>query len=94
MSLRNGRTRGVATSSHVILSVWKMAGMDGIELCRRTRAALSPGQYTQFIFITAQTDKEQFLKGMETAPITTSRSLSNSTSLGCACAPQPCGTRA
>lgn len=49
----------------VILSDWKMPRMDGLELCRRTRASAESGRYTYFIFTTALADKEHFIRGME-----------------------------
>ena len=48
----------------VILSDWQMPRMDGIELCRRTRAASSHRGYTYFIFLTSFADKEHLLGGM------------------------------
>lgn len=48
--------------AHVILSDWNMPRMSGVELCRRVREA--PGNYTQFILVTALDDKESFLEGM------------------------------
>jgi two-component system chemotaxis response regulator CheY len=49
----------------VILADWQMPRMDGLELCRRTRVAESEGAYTYFLFMTAFTDKEHFVRGLE-----------------------------
>src|ERR1700722_18813995 len=54
-----------ADRADVILSDWKMPHLDGVELCRRVRAADAEGTYTYFIFLTAFDDKEHFLRGME-----------------------------
>ena len=48
----------------VILSDWDMPGMDGIELCKRTRVGADEA-YTYFILMTAFDDKAHFLRGME-----------------------------
>lgn len=47
----------------VIISDWMMPGVDGLELCRRVRAA-NNGRYTFFVFLTALGDKEHLLEGM------------------------------
>jgi two-component system, cell cycle response regulator len=47
----------------VIISDWMMPGMDGLEFCRRIRAADNVW-YTFFIFLTALGDKEHLLEGM------------------------------
>lgn len=49
--------------AHVILSDWRMSGMDGVDLCRRARAE-SHGGYTHFILVTALDKKENLLEGM------------------------------
>src|SRR5581483_9137534 len=49
----------------VILSDWRMPRMDGLELCRRTRASAESGQYTYFIFTTALADKQHYIEGLE-----------------------------
>jgi DNA-binding response OmpR family regulator len=48
----------------VILSDWRMPRLDGLELCRRTRAAETNGSYTYFIFLTGFDDREHLLEGM------------------------------
>jgi two-component system chemotaxis response regulator CheY len=48
-----------------ILANLQMPGMDGLELCRRTRVANDNDAYTYFIFMTDLADKDHFLKGME-----------------------------
>lgn len=51
----------------VILSDWRMPGIEGPELCRRVRAAADsePGRpYTYFILVTGLEDREHFLEGM------------------------------
>ena len=48
----------------VIISDWQMPGMDGPELCRRTRASTRNG-YTYFILMTSFDDKAHFVKGMD-----------------------------
>jgi two-component system cell cycle response regulator len=53
-----------ADRADVILSDWDMPGMDGIELCKRTRVGADEA-YTYFILMTAFSDKAHFLRGME-----------------------------
>jgi two-component system chemotaxis response regulator CheY len=53
-----------AEHADVILSDWGMPGIDGLELCRRTRVAEGDGPYTYFIFVSAFDDREHFLQGM------------------------------
>jgi diguanylate cyclase (GGDEF)-like protein len=49
----------------VILSEWDLPGMDGIELCRRTRTSGDEEPYTYFIFLTRFADREHVLKAIE-----------------------------
>jgi two-component system chemotaxis response regulator CheY len=48
----------------VILSDWRMPRVDGLDLCRRTRASETNGNYTYFIFLTGFDDREHLLEGM------------------------------
>jgi DNA-binding response OmpR family regulator len=48
----------------VILSDWRMPRMDGLELCRRTRAAETDGRRTYFVFLTHFADYDHVLEGM------------------------------
>jgi two-component system cell cycle response regulator len=48
----------------VILSDWKMPGMNGYDLCRKIRSDDSGRPYTHFIFITGNDDKKHFIEGM------------------------------
>lgn len=49
--------------SEVIISDQLMPGMDGLELCRRIRAAHAP-QYTYFILLTIMEGKAHYLEAM------------------------------
>lgn len=48
----------------VILSDWDMPGMNGAELCLRTRSVEDVAPYTYFIIVTAFNDHERLLGGM------------------------------
>jgi diguanylate cyclase (GGDEF)-like protein len=48
----------------VVISDWMMPEMDGMELCRRVRD-YPKTTYTYFVFLTAMSDKEHMLMGME-----------------------------
>lgn len=49
----------------VVISDWRMPGMSGPALCRRTRAtAEEGGPYTYFILVTGLHDREHLLEGM------------------------------
>ncbi len=49
----------------VILSDWLLPGMDGLELCRRTRVTGEQGTYTYFIVVTAFHDHDHYIRAME-----------------------------
>ncbi len=49
----------------VILSDWKMPKMDGLDLCRRIRAADDGSAYTYFILMAGYGDRDHFLQGMQ-----------------------------
>ncbi|MBM3130381.1 MAG: response regulator transcription factor [Chloroflexi bacterium] len=51
-------------SINVVISDRVMPGMDGIELCRRIRAAPKPG-YTYFIFLSAMGEREEAFVGLQ-----------------------------
>ena len=48
----------------VVISDWRMPGVDGAELCRRIRAAQSES-YTPFIFLTSLADKGHSREGLD-----------------------------
>jgi two-component system, cell cycle response regulator len=48
----------------VLLTDWMMPGVDGIELCRRVRAADDRG-YTYIIIATALSERDQIIEGMQ-----------------------------
>ncbi len=48
----------------VIVSDWDMPGMNGAELCRRTRSVGDDAPYTYFIIMTAFDDRAHLLGGM------------------------------
>ncbi|MBI5303938.1 MAG: diguanylate cyclase [Chloroflexi bacterium] len=52
------------TPINVLISDRMMPEMDGIELCRRVRETGTPS-YTYFIFVTALSEKEQLLDGIQ-----------------------------
>ena len=51
-------------SPRIVISDWKMPGIDGLELCRRIRATQS-GKYVHFIMLTIQTDKVNVAEAFE-----------------------------
>ena len=58
-------TKHVAAPADVILSDWTMPELDGFELCRRTRQADIDLPYTYFILMTAHSDHDHRMRGME-----------------------------
>jgi two-component system, NtrC family, sensor kinase len=48
----------------IVISDWMMPEMDGVELIRRIRACQRPG-YVYTILLTAKTEKEELIQGME-----------------------------
>lgn len=48
----------------LVISDWMMPGMDGLELCSRTRSRDRPG-YTYLIILTARDQREDVIKGLE-----------------------------
>lgn len=49
----------------VIISDWRMPGLEGPELCRRVRAREAEGTYTYFILLTGLQDREHAIRGLE-----------------------------
>lgn len=49
---------------NIVITDWMMPGLDGVELCRRIRAADLPG-YVYVILLTARNVKEDLVIGME-----------------------------
>jgi putative two-component system response regulator len=50
-------------SSRMVISDWEMPGMNGVELCRRIRAAESPG-YIYVILLTVRDDIQDVVEGL------------------------------
>jgi putative two-component system response regulator len=48
---------------NVVISDWEMAGMDGLELCRKVRGQ-ELGSYTYFILLTARERSESMVEGL------------------------------
>lgn len=55
----------LAERMDVILSDWSMPRMNGMELCRRTRAHDEAESYTYFIFMTGFSDRDHFTRGID-----------------------------
>ncbi len=53
-----------STPVWMVISDWMMPGIDGLELCRRIRAASFPS-YVYVVFLTAKSHKDEMLQGME-----------------------------
>ena len=51
-------------SPRLVLLDWMMPGMDGVEICRRVRAA-SREPYVYIVLLTARTDSQDLVEGME-----------------------------
>jgi DNA-binding response OmpR family regulator len=49
---------------HVVISDWMMPHIDGLELCRRVRAAQRP-EYTHVIVLTARSGRANYLEAMD-----------------------------
>jgi two-component system cell cycle response regulator len=54
-----------AEHADAILCDWDLPGIDGIELCRRTRSSAGDGPYTYFIFLTRLADKARVLQAID-----------------------------
>jgi sigma-B regulation protein RsbU (phosphoserine phosphatase) len=50
--------------AHLVLSDWRMPGLDGIELCRRLRAG-SASDYVYFILLTGQDNHGDIVSGLD-----------------------------
>jgi CheY-like chemotaxis protein len=65
---------------------WMMPGVDGVEICRRVRAAArEPCIY--LVLLTARSESQDLVEGMEAGRMTISRSPSWRTNCACVCAP-------
>jgi CheY-like chemotaxis protein len=48
-----------------VISDWEMPGMNGAELCRRTRSAADEAPYTYFILVSGFDDREHLFEAMD-----------------------------
>jgi len=53
-----------AQRADIVVSDWRMPRVDGVELCRRVRAADGDTRYTYFVLTSAFGDKQHFMAGM------------------------------
>ncbi len=51
-------------SAHLVVSDWRMPGIDGVELCQRLRAVGSPA-YVYFILLTGQDSDNDIVSGLD-----------------------------
>ncbi|MBK9169837.1 MAG: diguanylate cyclase [Bryobacterales bacterium] len=49
----------------LVIADWMMPGLDGIELCQRVRARETPPHYTYLLLLTARSQREDLVQGME-----------------------------
>lgn len=49
----------------MVITDWKMPGMDGLELCKKIRGAKGGGTYTYVIMVTTQNNISDVIEGME-----------------------------
>ena len=57
--------RLLSDDARLLITDWKMPGLDGLDLCRKIRLQMAGGPYVYIILLTARSSREDRLRGLQ-----------------------------